>query len=62
MKKELFEYVSSEMGNHFAVVYDKKTKVMYAMNNEGYTTGVLTMLVNADGSPRLWEEENESDN
>ena len=38
-------------GNNF-VAYDKTTGVMYFVNYHG---GV-TPIINADGSPRVWEE------
>lgn len=37
------------------VVVDRKTGVMYWMSCFGNSKGVLTLLVNADGSPRIWE-------
>lgn len=45
---------SSSMG--WRVVYDRETKVMYAISNGGYNAGNFTLLVNADGSPKLWKE------
>jgi hypothetical protein len=38
------------------IVYQRDTKVMYAVSrvSDG-GGGVLTLLVNADGSPMLWE-------
>lgn len=39
----------------FKVLFDRETKVMYAMSNGGYNAGNFTMLRNADGTPRLWE-------
>ena len=45
----------------FYVVYDNETKVMYAVSHGGafnkYNYGNLTMLVNADGTPKLYEGE-----
>lgn len=38
------------------VLYDKETKVMYLFVKNGYGGG-LTVLVNADGTPMLYEEE-----
>ena len=37
------------------VLYDKETKVMYLFVKNGYGGG-LTVLVNADGTPMLYEE------
>lgn len=41
----------------FYVVYDNETKVMYAVSDGHYNRGVLTMLVNADGTPKLYKGE-----
>lgn len=38
------------------VLYDKETKVMYLFVKNGYGGG-LTVLVNADGTPMLYEGE-----
>lgn len=52
----MFTRVKSGLGD-FYVVYDNETKVMYAVSDGYYNCGVLTMLVNADGTPRLYEGE-----
>lgn len=46
----MFERVCFGIGND-EVVYDKDTKVMYVRYRDSYT-----LLVNADGTPRLYEE------
>ena len=38
------------------IVYDSETKVMYAISCEPYNKGTMTLLVNKDGSPKLWKE------
>lgn len=38
---------------YFQIVYDKQTKVQYAISKEG----IFTLLVNADGKPLLYEGE-----
>lgn len=38
------------------VIVDKTTRVMYWLSNGPYNRGTLTMLVNPDGTPRIWEE------
>lgn len=48
--------------NDFYVIYDNETKVMYAVSSgggrfNGYNRGNLTMLVNADGTPKLYDGE-----
>ena len=50
----MFTKVESRLDN-FYVVYDNETKVMYAVSDGLYNRGVLTMLVNADGTPKLYE-------
>ena len=52
----MFTKVKSGLGD-FYVVYDNETKVMYAVSDGLYNRGVLTMLVNADGTPKLYEGE-----
>ena len=37
------------------IVYHKDTKVMYAVSRSGYNAGTYTLLVNADGTPMIWE-------
>lgn len=39
----------------YTIVYDKETKVMYSISDGGHSEGIFTMLVNADGSPRLYK-------
>lgn len=41
----------------YQIVYDKETKVMYAMSDSSYNRGNFTMLVNADGTPKLYKGE-----
>ena len=37
------------------IVYDKDTKVMYSISNGARNRGTLTVLLNADGTPKIWE-------
>lgn len=39
------------------IVYDKDTKVMYAVSDGSYNHGSFTLLVNSDGTPKLYEED-----
>ncbi len=39
----------------FVIKYNTKTLVMYAVSDDTYNHGTFTVLVNADGSPMLWE-------
>lgn len=41
----------------YQIVYDRETKVMYAMSDASYNRGNFIMLVNADGTPKLYEGE-----
>ena len=38
------------------IVYHKDTKVMYAVSRSSNNIGTYTLLVNADGTPMIWEE------
>lgn len=49
-------FIMVESASTYSVLYDRKTKVMYAVSKYGSGSGVFTLLVNADGSPKLWEE------
>lgn len=40
----------------FYIVYDKETKVEYALSASSYNYGVLTVLVDAEGKPLLYKE------
>ena len=46
-----------EVANDYDIVYDKKTKVKYAVSQGYYNIGNFTLLVNADGTPLLYEGE-----
>ena len=39
----------------YEVGYDPDTGVMYSMSTGSANYGTLTLLVNADGSPKVWE-------
>ena len=45
-----------EETNSYCIVYDKYTKVMYAVSSGGYNCGNFTLLVTADGKPLLYEQ------
>ena len=53
--KEPFEWIYSSTFAIYQVGYDPDTGVMYSMSNGEYNSGTLTLLVNADGSPKVWE-------
>lgn len=50
-------FVEVEEGYNWKVVYDKETKVMYAVSNSGYNYGNFTLLVDENGNPKLWDGE-----
>lgn len=54
--KSMFVRVESTIG--WVVVYHRESKVMYVVSGGSYNQGTFTMLVNADGSPMLWEDRN----
>ena len=41
---------------HIVILYDRDTKVMYSMSSYDRNCGNLTLLVNADGTPKIWKE------
>ena len=47
-------FVKVEDCGTFNIVYDRDTKVMYAVSPSDHTFGNVTMLVNADGTPKVW--------
>lgn len=62
--KEIIEGETSRMvyveeTSAYCIVYDKYTKVMYAVSNGRYNCGDFTLLVNADGTPLLYDEQME---
>ena len=48
-------FVRVEDCGSFYIMYDKDTKVMYTISSSGYPYGNITLLVNADGTPKLWK-------
>ena len=46
----------STTGCDYTIVVDKETRVMYLMFRAGYKGG-LTVMLNPDGTPMLWEGE-----
>ena len=51
------EFVIVEGTSSWYIVYHKETKVMYAVSQGAYNGGTFTLLVNADGTPMIWEGE-----
>lgn len=50
-------FVIVEDGDGYNVVYHRDTKVMYAYSTSSYNYGNFCLLVNADGTPMIWEGE-----
>lgn len=48
-------FILVETTETWQVVYHKETKVMYAVSSGYYNSGTFTLLVNADGTPMIWE-------
>ena len=55
VNNNMFEEV--DKGSSYIIVVDKETKVMYWVSDGSYNRGALTLLVNVDGTPRIWEGE-----
>lgn len=53
--KSIFVIVEETYG--WKIVYDRETKVMYAVSDGTYGQGNFTVLVNADGTPKMWKGE-----
>ncbi len=49
-------FVCVEESLSWIVVYHKETKVMYVISDGSYNHGTFTVLLDADGSPMLWEK------
>lgn len=49
----MFMMVSKEWFG--VVLVDKTTRVMYWASYDSHNCGILTLLVNPDGTPRIWE-------
>ena len=50
-------FVTVSKNSDYAVVYDRETKIMYAMSNSSYNVGNFTVLLNVDGTPKLYKGE-----
>lgn len=50
-------FVRVEYNAVWQVVYQKDTKVMYAISNYGEGSGVFTVLLNPDGTPMIYGED-----
>lgn len=50
-------FVRVEQTTSWTIVYHRETKVMYAVSWGAYNNGTFTLLVDTDGSPMLYGEE-----
>lgn len=48
-------FVVLEVSTMYKIVYHRETKVMYAISYGGYSTGVFTVMLDADGKPLLYK-------
>ena len=48
-------FVRVEDCGSFDIMYDKDTKVMYTVSSSCYNYGDVTLLVNSDGTPKIWK-------
>jgi protein involved in sex pheromone biosynthesis len=58
-KQKKSEFVTVENGWNYKVVYHRDSKVMYVVSWGSYNIGTFTLLVNADGTPMVYEESEE---
>lgn len=54
---EKSRFICIEQANPWLIVYDRNTKVMYTVSYHGQGSGIFTVLVNADGTPLLYDGE-----
>ena len=48
-------FIIVEYGASYYIVYHKDTRVMYTLSAGGYNCGSFCLLMNADGTPMVWE-------
>ena len=56
VKGEASRMIEIENTDTYCIVYDKYTKVMYAVSDGSYNYGTFTLLVDANGNPLLYNE------
>lgn len=49
-------FVIVEKAPYWFIVYNKDTKVMYAVSKSSHNYGNFVLLVNPDGTPMIWED------
>lgn len=50
-------FVTVSENYDYAVVYDRETKIMYTISKGSYNMGNFTVLLNVDGTPKLYKGE-----
>lgn len=56
VRGEASRMITIEKADAYVIVYDKYTKVMYAVSDVTYNYGTFTLLVDANGKPLLYNE------
>lgn len=51
----MFGIVEGEGFDPYRIIVDRSNGVMYWMSAGSYNNGNITLLVDADGMPRIWE-------
>lgn len=49
-------FIEIEYKPNWQVVYHRETRVMYVISRGAYNQGTFTLLVNADGTPMIYEK------
>lgn len=50
-------FVTVSENYNYAVVYDRETKIMYTVSKGSYNMGNFTVLLDVDGTPKLYKGE-----
>ena len=50
-----FKVLDGEIFDNFYIAYDTETGIEYSVSNGAYNHGILTILVDADGKPLIYE-------
>ena len=54
--KEQSRFIEIDRNSWFITVYDRTTKVQYAVSDGYYNMGTITCLVDAEGKPLLYND------
>ena len=50
-------FVQVEQGDTYRIVYHRGTKVMYVISDAIYNCGTITVMLDANGKPLLYQED-----